>query len=190
MDRHARRTARQTATIVLLALTVLTSCGRGKGNELGSGVPDRTRQVPGDVRSFVRRVADPTKVSFHATYHLLTKSGGTEHRIDVTSAPPELAVTIDDKAVDLDDQAALAAYGIFGGFLGANPAAAVQAAASRSDADDAKHTKRTVAGVSLDCIAVPVQDVTTSELCITPDGIAGYVDNPAARYELTSYARG
>jgi hypothetical protein len=177
------------ATAFVALTLVVAGCGGGKGDQLGSGVPDRTRAVPADVRSFVDRVAAPSKVAFHATYHLLTKSGGTEHRLDVTSAPPKLTVTIDGKAVDLADQPALSAYGIFAGFLGANPAAAIEAAARRADADDATHTKRTIAGVELDCIAVPVQDVTTSELCITNDGIAGYVDNPAARYELTSYER-
>jgi hypothetical protein len=179
------RRATAFATVLLLA-----ACGGGgKGNDLGSGVPDRTRPVPADVRAFLDRVAEPTKVPFHATYHLLTKSGGGEHTIDVTSAPPKLSVLVDDKPVDLHDQAALSAYGIFGGFLGANPAAAIEAAARRTDAEDAKHTKRTVAGVSLDCIAVPVQSASTSELCLTADGVAGYVDNPAAQYELTSYER-
>jgi hypothetical protein len=181
---------RRATLFVVLTLALLAGCGGdGKGDDLGSGVPDRTRAVPADVRSFLERVADPTSVAFHATYHLLTKSGGAEHVIDVTSAARKLTVTIDGKVVDLADQAALSAYGIFAGFLGANPAAAVESAARRADADDAAHTKRTVAGVSLDCIAVPVQDVTTSELCITRDGIAGYVDNPAARYELTAYQR-
>ena len=172
-----------------VALAVLASCGGGKGDDLGSGVPDRTRPVPHDVRTFLDRVADPTKVAFHATYHLLTKSGGTEHRIDVTSAPPKLTVAIDGEVVDLADQPALSAYGIFAGFLGRNPAAAVEAAARRADAGDAAHTKRTVAGVALECVAVPVQDVPTTELCITSDGIAGYVDSASAQYELTSYAR-
>ena len=174
---------------LFVALFVLVSCGGGKHDDLGTGVPDRTRAVPSDVRTFLDRVADPKTIAFHATYDLLTKSGGSEHVIDVTSAASKLDVKIDGSGVDLADQAALSAYGIFAGFLGSNPAAAVAAAAKRTDAGDAAHTKRTVAGVALDCIAVPVQDVATSELCLTADGIAGYVDNPAARYQLTSYTR-
>jgi hypothetical protein len=181
---------RRATAFVALALLGACGGGGGKGDDLGSGVVDRSRPVPDDVRSFVARVADPTKVAFRATYHLLTKSGGGEHDIGVTSTPPTLAVTIDGHVVDLADQAAMSAYGIFAGFLGRNPAAAIESSARRADADDAARTSRTVAGVSLECIAVPVQDVTTTELCITPEGIAGYVDTPAARYELTSYAPG
>jgi hypothetical protein len=178
-------------TSLVVALALLAACGGGKkGDDLGSGVPDRTRAVPDDVRAFLDRVAEPTKVAFRARYHLLTKSGGREHSIDVSATPPSITVQIDGTPVELANQAALSAYGIFAGFLGANPAAAIESAAKRTDADDASHTKRTVAGVALDCIAVPVQSAITSELCITPDGIAGYVDNPSAQYELTSYARG
>jgi len=174
-----------------VALALLASCSGGNsGNDLGSGVPDRTRTVPADVRDFLARVVEPAKVPFHATYHLLTKSGGTEHTVDVTSTPPNITVTIDGKSIDLANQAALSAYGIFAGFLGANPKAAIDAAARRADAGDAAHSTRTVAGVKLDCIAVPVQGATTTELCITAQGIAGYVDNASAQYELTSYAPG
>lgn len=182
-------TRRIAPLVALVALVALVSCSGGKSDDLGTGVPERTRAVPSDVRTFLDRVADPTAIAFHATYDLLTKSGGSEHVIDVTSAASKLDVTIDGSRVDLADQAALSAYGIFAGFLGSNPAAAVASAAKRTDAGDAAHTKRTVAGIALDCIAVPVQDVTTSELCLTTDGIAGYVDNAAARYELTSYTR-
>ena len=152
-------------------------------------MPDRSRAVPADVRTFLDQIADPTKVAFHATYHLLTKSGGAEHVVDVTSSPPTLRVTIDGTAVALGNDASLSAYGIFSGFLSTNPAAAIRAAAKRTDADDAVHTTRSVAGVALTCLAVPVQGAATTETCITSDGIVGYVDNPAARYELTAYAR-
>lgn len=180
---------------LFVALALVVSCGGNGGNSgnagdnLGNGVPDRSRTVPTDVRSFLDRIADPTKVAFRATYRLLTKNGGAEHVIDVTSTPPTIRVTIDGDTVDLANDASLSAYGIFSGFLSTNPAAAIRATARRTDADDAVHSTRTSAGVPLTCLAVPVQGAVTTETCITTDGIVGYVDNPTARYELTAYAR-
>jgi hypothetical protein len=177
---------------VLVALVgLLAACG-GKGDDDagGSGVPDRTRPVPADVRAFLDRVADPSKLAFTATYHLLTKNGGSEHSVAVASTPPSVRVTIDGAAIDPTDDAALSSFGIFSGFLAKNPSAAIEAAARRADAEDAVFTTRTAAGVQLRCIAVPVQGAQSSEACITPDGIFGFVDNTAALYELTADAVG
>lgn len=176
----------------LVVLAALPACG-GKGDDDstdGAGVPDRSRPVPADVRAFLERVADPSELAFTATYHLLTKNGGSEHTLVATSTPSGLHLTIDGATVDPTDEAALSSFGIFSGFLAKNPAAAIEAAARRADAGDAVHTKRTAGGIQLDCIAVPVQGAQSSEACLTPDGIFGYVDNTAVRYELTAYAPG
>jgi hypothetical protein len=97
-------------------------------------------------------------------------------------------VAVDGQPVNLSDETKLSALGIFSGFLAKNPAAAVAAAARRADAGDAVFTKKDVAGVTLDCIAVPVQGAQTSTACLTPEGVFGYVDNPTAQYQLVSYA--
>lgn len=165
--------------IVLVAL--LAACGGGDGGGGGSdGIVERDRPVPADVQAFLDRLADPGTLTLDATYDLLNKNGGGEHVVHVSSPP--LAVTIDDEPVDLDDEPALAAFGIFSGFLAANPAAAIEATAQRADADDAVFSERG----DLDCIAIPIQGTATSTWCLTADGLFGYVDNPSVRYEIRS----
>jgi hypothetical protein len=172
----------------VVAAALLAACGGGDDDAPESGVPDRTREIPADVQAFLDRVADdPAKVPFSATYHLLTKTGGAEHTVAVASSPPDLQVTIDGQPIDLADEAKLSSYGIFSGFLAANPAAAIAAAARRTDAGDAVFTKKEIAGTTLDCIAVPVQGAQTSTACLTPQGVVGYVDNPTAQYQLLTY---
>jgi hypothetical protein len=175
---------RRIACFAIVAL--LAACGGGKDSPADDGVVDRTRPIPSDVRAFVKRVADPAAIAFTADYALLNKNGGGQHTVHVESRP-KLAVTIDGTAVDLEDEPKLASYGIFSGFLAKNPKAAIEAAARRVDASDAIFSTRTVAGVRLDCIVVPVQGAQTSTACLTPDGIFGFVDNPSVRYELTAY---
>jgi hypothetical protein len=170
------------AVLVLVAL--LAACGGDDGGAVG--VVDRSRAVPADVRAFLARIADPAAVSFVADYSLLNKNGGAEHTVHVESDPPALRVTIDGAEVDLTDEPSLAQYGIFSGFLAANPKAAIEATARRADAGDAVRSTREAAGLRLDCIAIPVQGVAASTTCITDDGLVGYVDNPAVRYELTA----
>ena len=181
---------RRIALLVLVA--ILAACGGDDGSSATdeSTVPDRSRPVPEDVRDFLDRVTDPASVAFTARYDLLTKNGGSEHTVDVTSRPPTVEVSIDGTPVDLENEAALSSFGIFSGFLAANPAAAVEAAARRTDAGDAVLSTRDAAGVHLECISVPVQGAQTSIACLTPEGVIGFVDNPSARYELSSYAPG
>ena len=175
---------RRLTAIVLVALVVLVACGDDDDDETDAGVVDRSREVPADVRSFLDRVADPHTLSFTATYRVLNRNGGAEHTVDVVSKPPALTLTVDGTAVDADDDVALSAYGIFSGFLAANPSAAIEATARRADAGDAIFTTKDVAGVRLDCISIPVQDVPTAVACLTPDGIFGSFDNASVRYEL------
>jgi hypothetical protein len=162
--------------IVLVALVLGAGCG--DDDTVDDGVVDRSGEVPADVQAFLDRVADPSALVLDLTYDLLNKNGGGEHEVHVTSPP--LAVAIDGAPVDLDDQPALAAYGIFAGFLAENPAAAIEAAARREDADAAVFTERN----GMDCIAIPVAATATSTWCLTDDGVFGYVDSPSVRYEV------
>ena len=172
---------RRGAVIVLGALSLLAGCG--DDDDADRGVVDRSREVPADVQAFLDRVVDPATIAFTADYDLLNKNGGGEHVIHVESEPPTLTVTIDGEPVDLEDEPALSQFGIFSGFLAANPTAAIEATARREDAGDAEHTRRD----GLECIAIPVQGAVASTWCLTPDGIFGFVENPSVRYELTSY---
>jgi hypothetical protein len=160
--------------IVLVA--ALAACGGDGGDD--ASVVERDRPVPADVQAFLDRVVDPATLTLDVTYDLLNKNGGGEHVVHVSSPP--LAVTIDGEPVDLADEPALAAFGIFSGFLADNPAAAIEANARRVDADDAVFSERG----DLDCIAVPIAGSATSTWCLTDDGYFGYVDNPSVRYEL------
>lgn len=169
---------RRLPAIVLVA--VLAACGGGDDAPADDGVVERDRPVPSDVQAFLDRVADPAELTLDLTYDLLNKNGGGEHVVHVTSPP--VAVTIDGRPVDLADEPTLAGFGIFSGFLSANPAAAVEATARRADAEDAVLTERG----ELDCIAIPVQGVATSTWCLTADGVFGFVDNPSVRYEVRS----
>jgi hypothetical protein len=166
--------------IVVVALA-LAACGGDDGEQADDGVVDRTREVPADVRAFLADVVEPDEVAFTADYELLNKNGGDQHTVHVESTPPTVTVTIDGEPVDLADEPALARYGIFSGFLAANPKAAIEAAAQRVDAGDAVFSTRD----GLECIDVPVQGATTSTWCLATIGIFGYVDTPAVRYELT-----
>jgi len=174
---------RRLSAIVVVALS-LVACGGDDGTDGGGdddGVVDRDRPVPADVQAFLDRVVeDPGALALDATYDLLNKNGGGEHVVVVT-APP-LAITIDGAAVDPTDEPALAAYGIFSGFLAQNPRAAIEAAARRADADDAVFSTRD----GMDCIAIPIRGVSTSTWCLDEIGIFGYVDTPSVRYELVS----
>ena len=174
---------RRLPAIVLGAL-LLAACG--DDDDLDTGVVDRSRPVPEDVQAFLDRVADPSELAFVADYELLNKNGGGQHVVHVESDPPTLTVTIDGAPVDLDDEPALAQYGIFSGFLAANPSAAIEATARRVDAGDAELTERG----GLDCIAIPVQGAVASTWCLNDDGLFGLVDNPSVRYELTAYSAG
>lgn len=175
---------RRGAVIVLAALALSAGCG--DDDDADPSVVDRSREVPADVLAFLDRVVDPATIAFAADYDLLNKNGGGEHVIHVESDPPALAVTIDGEPVDLENEPALSRFGIFSGFLAANPSAAIEATARRADAGDAEHSRRD----GLDCISIPVQGALASMWCLRPEGIFGFVDNPSVRYEVTSYTPG
>ncbi|MEA3021078.1 MAG: hypothetical protein QOI47_2602 [Actinomycetota bacterium] len=179
---------RRLPAIVVVAL--LVGCGGGGGGtSSGASIVDRTGAVPKDVRAFLARIVDPGTVRFTATYALLNKNGGATHEVHVVSETENLRIDIDGTAVDAHDDVALSTYGIFSGFLAANPKAAIEAAARRADAGPARFPTRGAAGLTLDCVAIPVQGATTYTACISPAGVIGYVDSASVRYELTAFAR-
>jgi hypothetical protein len=84
----------------------------------------------------------------------------------------------------------LAAFGIFSTFWSTGPLEALRTAARREDAGAPVASTRRAAGVALECVAVPVGTALPATSCVTPEGVFGFVDNPAVRYELTSYRVG
>jgi hypothetical protein len=109
---------------------------------------------------------------------VLNKNGGAEHDVVVESDPPDHTITGDGTNVDVENEPALAQYGIFSGFMAANPKAAIEATARRADAGDAE--------IADGCISIPVQGAVTSTWCVDGDGFISKVDTPSVRYELTT----
>jgi hypothetical protein len=174
------------AAALVLATALAAGCGGSgdDGDAVGTddGVVDRSRPVPAEVTEFVDAIVDPVTVpGFVADYRVLNKNGGGEHTVHVTVEGGALVLSVDGEPVDANDDAALSAYGIFSGFLHANPVAAIRAAAARADAGDAVFSERG----ALECIAVPVQEVTASSWCVDATGVIGFVETPSVRYERT-----
>jgi len=176
---------RRVALIVLVAL--LGACGdddEGVVDQPG-GVIQRDRPVPAELQAFLDRV-DPS-LDFTATWSVLQRAGGTTASVTYDAG----SITVDDLVVTLpattEDDAALSAYGIFSTFWAEGPAAQIAATARRSDAGDPIFEERTVLGMTLDCVEVPVLGATASQWCLTPDGIFGWVSTPSVQYELTAY---
>jgi hypothetical protein len=167
---------------IVLVVALLAACGGGDddggGRPSDDTVVDRTQDVPADVQAFLDDIVDPASMQLHAEYHVLNKNGGGQHEVVVDSAPPDIAITVDDIAVDIDDEPTLAQYGIFSGFMAANPKAAIEATARRADAGDAE--------ISDGCLRIPVQGAVTSTWCVDEHGFLSSVDNPSVRYELTT----
>jgi len=84
----------------------------------------------------------------------------------------------------------LGQYGIFSNFWSSGPAEALRTVVRRDDDGTPVTSTRAVAGVPLDCIAVPVGSSLPATTCTTPEGVFGFVDNPAVSYGLTAYRVG
>ena len=170
------------ALVLLLGIGTAGACGDDDGTAFdadGDGIVDRDRPLPDDVQQFVDRIApDVAELDLALTYSVLNKNGGDEHVVEVASPP--LVLRVDGEEVAITDDARLSSFGIFSGFLAANPKAAIEAAARRADAGDALFTTRG----EMDCIAVPVGGTSTSTWCLLDVGVFGYVDTPSVRYEV------
>jgi hypothetical protein len=123
------------------------------------------------------------------------------------SEPPSWRIQVDDLVVvdgpkpatcrvsaarcvgDVREQL-LTDVGVFSRFFATGPKEALVTAAGRADAGAPVFSSRTVAGVPLECAAVPVGGVVPTVSCLTAEGVFGFVDSPAVRFELTSYRAG
>jgi hypothetical protein len=182
---------RRWAWIALVAL--LASCGGdddGAGDSAGSTtaptVVDRSNPIPPDLEAFLARV-DPS-LAFTATYTVLQRAGGTTAEVTVDGTTISAGDLVVQLPASTADEARLSELGIFSTFFAAGPAAQIEATARRADADEPLFDTRTVAGVELDCVRVPVTGATASQWCLTPEGVFGFVSTPSVQYELTSYA--
>ena len=173
------------ALVVLLAACSDDDAGDRAGSTTAPTVIDRSKPIPPDLEAFLARV-DPG-LAFTATYTVLQRAGGTTAEVTVDGT----TITAGDLVVELPastaDEARLNELGIFSTFFAAGPAAQIEATARRADADDPLFDTRTVAGVELECVRVPVSGATASQWCLTPEGVFGFVSTPSVQYELSSY---
>ncbi|MBW8826635.1 MAG: hypothetical protein JF603_09840 [Acidobacteria bacterium] len=196
---------RRTAT-ALLAAIVLAGCAGGDRPKVDSAdavQPDR--EVPPALLAFLRRVVRPGATPFTASYQVLQKLGSTTEQVTVDSAPPSWRIDVGDLVVVGGATRAtcrrsagtcrrgvsepeLSGYGIFSRSFSTGPVQALQTAARREGAGAPIFSSRTLAGVHLDCVAIPIGAATPTEACLTPDGVFGLVDDPSKRIELTSYS--
>ena len=194
----------------LLALAVAMACS---GEDPSTGPVEPTTSTAPDVdvapeiAEFLRRAGGGAEVAVTAEYAVLYKLGGGESTVTVRSAPPASSVTVGEVLVvdgprpascDLAartcvgsvEEQRLTAFGISSRFWSAGPIDAITGMARRSGGGAPVRSTRTAAGVTLDCLAVPVEHAVTATHCITPEGVFGFVENPSVRYQLTSYTLG
>jgi hypothetical protein len=163
--------------------------------------------LPPAVEAFLERAAAAEGTTFEASYDVLRKLGGVAARADVVAGPGGARITIGDLVVLIGDHPAtcrvsaeacigevredqLGQFGVFSRFWSTGPADALRTVVRRDDDGPPVPSTRTAAGVSLECIAVPVGSSLPATSCITAEGVFGFVDNPAVRYELTNYQVG
>lgn len=195
----------RTATALLAAVLVVGCSGGDRPSVDSANAVHPDRELPPALLSFLRRVVRPGAMPFTATYNVLQKLGSTTEQVTVNSAPPLWRIEVDDVVVvggenratchpstrtcqsGISEQA-LAAHGIFSRSFSTGPVQALQTAARRDGAAAPIFTSRTLAGVDLDCVAVPIGVATPTEACLTPEGVFGLIDDPSKRIELTAYS--
>jgi hypothetical protein len=171
-----------------------------------SAAPDRLgAELPAELDGFLDRAARAGTTAFSARYEVLRKLGPVRASVEVAADPPALRIEAGDVVVvtgpdprtcdpsgcvDEVREDRLARVGLFSGSFTTGPAEALRTLARRPDAGEPTFTRRTVAGVDLECVAVPVGGTAPSTSCLTGEGVFGYVDTPAVRYALTRYAVG
>src|SRR5688500_13603038 len=159
------------------ALLLQVACS---GEDPSTGPPEPTTTtapdgaLPPETAAFLERAAGATGVAFTAEYAVLYKLGGARTTITVRSAPPASSVTAGDVVVvdgpfpascDLAagtcvgtvEEQRLTALGVTSRFWSTGPADAISGMSLRPDAAAPVRSTRTVAGLTLDCLAVPVQ---------------------------------
>ena len=200
--------SRRITAAILLAAGLSTACAGG-----GDGDDDATRAttvdpdaaLPEPLADFLDRVAEPGSVAFTATYSVLQRLGGATTEVTVESRPPAWTITAGDVRVtagprpetcvagrcepELREQA-LSSVGVFSRFFATGQADVLATAARRRGAEAPVFDERTLAGVPVDCVAVPVSGSVAAVGCLTPEGVFAYADGPATRFELVSYRPG
>ena len=197
------------ALAVLLAL-VVGACSGGDRPSTSAGGTTTTalaEDLPPEVEAFLRRAAAAEGATFEASYDVLRKLGGVRSTASVIVRPDGARIEVGDLLVVVGTHPAtcrlsaeacvdevredqLGEYGIFSRFWSTGPADALRTVVRREDDGPPVTSTRTAAGVPLECIAVPVGSSLPATSCLTPEGVFGFVDNPAVRYELTSYRVG
>jgi hypothetical protein len=202
---------RRAAFALLLAL-LGGACSDGDGTpttlpEAPSTSVADDAELPPDVRAFVDGVAAPGTLPFTATYRVLRELGGGERTVEVRAEPPSWEIRDGDllfvdgpkpatcritaeRCVGELREALLTPTGVFSRFFSTGPAQALRTDARRVGADDAVASTRTVLDVELRCLAVPIRGATPATYCLTPEGVFGWVDTPAVRFELIAYRPG
>jgi hypothetical protein len=193
---------------LLLAVAVLVGCSSDGAERVPTSrsttTTELTAGLPPDLAAFVAK-AKPG--AFTATYHVLQKLGGEQTDLRVTSDGTSTRITHGDlvfvvgpKPATCSTQARtcvgevrdqlLAPTGVFTNFTADGPSRQLATDARRVQAGDPQFSDEAVAGVTLQCAAVPLRGVVASTYCLTPEGVWGWVDTPSTHYELTEYRPG
>jgi hypothetical protein len=203
-----RRPARLLATLLVLATVGACAGDDPTVGEREASSPTTVRPV-GPVHPLVSEFLEEAEAgvdaAFTGTYSTLRKLGSLEATAEVAQDPPAASIAVDDLVVVTGPDPAtcrvsagactedvredrLGGYGLFSGFYSTGPSLALGALAERPEAGEPELSEREVAGVTLRCIALPVQGVVANTSCITSEGVYGFVDNAAQRFELTAYS--
>jgi hypothetical protein len=198
---------------VAVAVVLLAACS---GGDRPTTAPEdgttttadaRNEAIPPVLASFLERAAAGEDAAFRGSWDVLRKLEGVRSTATVVAGPGGARITVGDLVVVLGERPAtcrtsarscvgevreeqLAPFGIFSRFWSGGPADALRAVVRRDDDGPPVQSTRTAAGVRLECVAVPVGSSLPATACITPEGVFGFVDNPAVRYELTEYQPG
>ena len=155
--------------------------------------------TPDELDAFLDRVAPHGEVAFTATYEVLQKLGGETVEVRVEVDPPSWRIEAEDVVVteaetcvagectDGLQEQVLTQFGFTSRFFSDAPARQLRVDAGRDGAGDPETSTRTEAGVTLDCIGVPVGPAVPTTACLTDEGVFGYVSDPARRVTLVDY---
>ncbi|HEY4633282.1 MAG TPA: hypothetical protein VIH00_05120 [Candidatus Limnocylindrales bacterium] len=184
---------RRLLPVLVVAALAAGACSSDGEPDAGPGTSVDGRALPEQLVAFLDQVAPQGETAFRATYRVVRKVGGLETEVRVEQSPPRWTITAGDlrltgpPAPEASDEAALSAFGVFANFYASGPASALTVDARRSTASAPVFSDRTIAGVTLECAAVPQAGVVTQTACLTPEGVFGFVDNASVRVELTAY---
>jgi hypothetical protein len=182
---------RRPLTILLVAALAAGACS--SGGDGGETTSTTAGEVPEQLATFLDEVADQGAVAFTATFTVLQKVGGAETAVRVSSTPPTWSITAGEVTVSgppkpsAADEARLSGKGVFSNFYADGPAKALLADSRRAGAGSPVFSEQTLAGITVQCVAVPQSGVVTQTACLTDEGVFAYVDNVSVRIELTGY---